>query len=139
MRESSSHSRYALILVACLLTSLPALARADAQVDEAAARDNPLAFDIAAIKRGRQFYTVHCVRCHGVDGRGDTEMREFLKTAPADLTDEPWLYGAGDGAMFDVISAGRTERDMPAYDELLDEASIWQVIHYVRYLGGKRP
>lgn len=120
--------------VACLVTS-PGSARVEAE----AAAANPFDFDIATIKRGRQFYAVHCVRCHGVDGRGDTEMREFLKTAPADLTDDQWLYGAGDGAVFDVIASGRSERDMPAFGAELDDESIWQVVHYLRYLGGKRP
>jgi mono/diheme cytochrome c family protein len=66
-------------------------------------------------------------------------MREFLKTAPADLTDPEWIYGAADEALFDVIRAGRAARDMPAFEGSLTDERIRQVIHYVRYLGGKRP
>jgi cbb3-type cytochrome c oxidase subunit III len=96
-------------------------------------------FSVENIKRGRALYSMHCVSCHGVDGRGDTEMREFLKTAPADLTDPEWIYGAADEALFDVIRAGRAARDMPAFEGSLTDERIRQVIHYVRYLGGKRP
>lgn len=100
---------------------------------------NPLEFNIATIKRGRQFYTIHCVTCHGQDGRGDTEMREFLKTAPSDLTDDVWLYGGHDAALFDVVRSGRIERDMPAFADKLTDERIWYVVSYLRYLGGERP
>ena len=96
-------------------------------------------FNIANIKRGKQFFAVHCISCHGADGRGDTEMREFLKTPPADLTDDQWVYGDGDGAIFDVVKEGKTARDMPAFNDKLNDERIWQVINYVRYLGGRRP
>jgi len=100
---------------------------------------NPLEFNLSTIKRGKQLYTVHCVRCHGVDGRGDTEMREFLKTAPADLTDDAWIYGNADVVIFSVIRDGRTARDMPAFRTELTDERIWQVVSYMEYLGGRRP
>jgi cbb3-type cytochrome c oxidase subunit III len=100
---------------------------------------NPLGFDVQTIKRGKQLFTVHCVRCHGVDGRGDTEMREFLKTAPADLSDDQWIYGDSDGAVFTIIKRGNEERDMPGFESDLVDERIWQVVSYIRYLGGERP
>lgn len=105
----------------------------------AQAEENPLNFDINTIKRGRQFYTIHCVTCHGKNGRGDTEMREFLKTPPSDLTDGQWNYGGHDSMIFNVISSGREERDMPGFQEKLSEERIWYVVSYLRYLGGDRP
>ena len=66
-------------------------------------------------------------------------MREFLKTPPADLSDAQWTYGNDDAAVFDVIKQGRTARDMPAFNEQLDDERIWQVTDYIKYLGGKRP
>jgi len=125
----------ALVCAAVILFSWSAGARS-AQVQAA---DNPLPFSVATIKRGRQFYTIHCVTCHGIDGRGDTEMREFLKTAPADLTDEKWIYGGHDQALFDAIKSGRDERDMPGFKNKLTDQDIWQVVTYLRYLGGIRP
>ena len=100
---------------------------------------NPLEFNIETIKRGKQLFTLHCIRCHGTDGRGDTEMREFLKTPPSDLSDGQWLYGNSGEAIFDVIRQGRAARDMPAFSSELSEERIWQVIHYIDYLGGRRP
>ncbi len=100
---------------------------------------NPLDFNADNLKRGRAFYQRHCVTCHGADGRGDTEMREFLKTAPADLTNGEWVYGGGDEALFTIIKTGNPERDMPGFSEQLADERIWQVVHYLRYLGGARP
>ncbi len=107
--------------------------------DTADRKGSPLEFNIASIKRGKQFFAIHCVSCHGVDGRGDTEMREFLKTPPADLSDDQWTYGDSEDAIFDVIKVGRTARDMPAFSEKLSDERTWQVVSYVRYLGGRRP
>ncbi len=105
----------------------------------AQAETNPQEFSVATIKRGRQLYTVHCVTCHGKDGRGDTEMREFLKTPPADLTDDQWVYGGHDAAVYDAIYTGREERDMPGFRDKLTEERTWSVVSYIRYLGGERP
>ena len=66
-------------------------------------------------------------------------MREFLKTAPADLSDNQWVYGGTNSIIFDVIKQGRLERDMPAFDAELNDERIWQVLRYMEYLGGKRP
>lgn len=110
-----------------------------AQTGEQASVSSPLAFNIANIKRGKQFFTIHCVSCHGADGRGDTEMREFLKTPPADLTDDQWIYGNSDAAIFVIVNEGKVDRDMPAFNEKLNEERIWQVVGYLQYLGGKRP
>ena len=102
-------------------------------------KSNPLEFNIASIKRGKQLFTIHCVSCHGVDGRGDTEMREFLKTPPSDLSDDQWAYGDSEHAIFDVIKVGRTARDMPAFSDKLSDERTWQIVSYIRYLGGARP
>lgn len=121
------------------LSVLILLAVPNTEYAHAGADANPLEFNIATIKRGRQHYTIHCATCHGTDGRGDTEMREFLKTQPADLTDDVWVYGGHDAALFDAIRSGREERDMPAFADKLTDERIWQVVNYLKYLGGERP
>ena len=107
--------------------------------EEATASENPEPFTVSTIKRGKQLFTMHCVTCHGVDGRGDTEMREFLKTSPSDLTDGQWIYGERSDQIFDVITEGRIPRDMPAFGGKLSDERIWQIINYLEFLGGRRP
>ena len=120
-----------LIFLLCLLaTSTPILAQPV---------QSPLAFTMDSIKRGKSLYASHCAICHGADGNGDTQMREFLKTHPANLIDEQWTYGSSDGEIFHVIKHGRTDRDMEAFENKLSDERIWLVINYIRYMGGKRP
>ncbi len=129
---------YFLVVIALFVAGYASTCQSQANSDMEH-KSNPLEFDIANIKRGKQFFTIHCVSCHGVDGRGDTEMREFLKTPPADLVDDQWTYGESDEVIFDIVKEGRADRDMPAYSEKLNDERIWQVISYLEYLGGRRP
>jgi cbb3-type cytochrome c oxidase subunit III len=130
--------RWGIVLALGVLT-LIGVGEASDHVVYAQTDKNPLDININTIKRGRQLYSLHCVTCHGKDGRGDTEMREFLKTPPSDLTDDQWNYGGHDSMLFNVIHSGREERDMPAFREKLTKERTWYVISYLRYLGGDRP
>jgi cbb3-type cytochrome c oxidase subunit III len=136
---------YLLALVFALLWTAAGQSATDegqSATDEAehvAAEQDAVDFSMSNIKRGKQLFTVHCVSCHGMDGRGDTEMREFLKTPPADLSDDQWTYSGSDAVLFDVVKEGRLARDMPAFKETLSDQRIWQVVIYMRYLGGERP
>lgn len=98
--------------------------------------ENPVEADYTSIGRGQQFYMRFCITCHGKDGRGDTEMREFLDTAPSDLSDPKWLYGERDGDIFRIIKEG-TENEMEAFADRLTDERIWQVVNYVRTLSKK--
>lgn len=96
--------------------------------------ENPIALDDASIARGKQFYARFCVKCHGANGKGDTEMREFLPTHPSDLTNGQWTYGGRDGDIFLVIKNG-TEYDMEAFADRLSDDRIWHVVNFMRSLG----
>ena len=126
------------VILACM-TFYASPCHSQTDVGTADRKGSPLEFNIASIKRGKQLFTIHCVSCHGVDGRGDTEMREFLKTPPSDLSDDQWAYGDSEHAIFDVIKVGRTARDMPAFSEKLSDERTWQIVGYIKYLGGARP
>jgi mono/diheme cytochrome c family protein len=98
--------------------------------------ENPIESDYASQGRGQQFYVRFCITCHGKDGKGDTEMREFLDTAPSDLTDDTWLYGDRDGDIFKIIKEG-TENEMEAFEDRLADDRIWHIVNYVRTLAKK--
>jgi cytochrome c oxidase cbb3-type subunit 3 len=100
------------------------------------APENPIATSPDSIALGKQLYVKFCVVCHGANGRGDTEMREFLPTHPSDLTDSEWKYGARDGDIFVVIKNG-TEYDMEAFADRLTDERIWHVVNYLRSFGAK--
>jgi len=113
---------------------------APAQADaEAQALSNPIPLKMQSIRKGKQLYARYCTLCHGPDGKGDTQMREFLKTPPANFTDSQWIYGDSDAQLFDVIRNGRVERDMEAFSTKLSDERIWHVINYLRFLNGQTP
>ncbi len=84
---------------------------------------NPLNADPAAAQQGQMlFAAMNCDGCHGGGAVG------FVGPS---LVDGRWRYGGEDGALFHSIFYGRP-RGMPAYGGLLDEATVWQLITYLR-------
>ncbi|HVI25092.1 MAG TPA: cytochrome-c oxidase, cbb3-type subunit III [Xanthomonadaceae bacterium] len=88
--------------------------------------------------QGKPLYEGVCVACHGVDGKGNTEMG-----AP-DLTDRYWLYGGSSAAIRETIVNGR-HGTMPAHRDLLGEtrarlvaAWVWSLSNPPR-AGGATP
>jgi mono/diheme cytochrome c family protein len=98
---------------------------------------NPIAYSPESVALGKQYYARNCVVCHGMNGKGDTEMREFLSTHPSDLTDSEWKYGGEDGHLFLVIKNG-TEYDMKPFKGVLDDEKTWHVVNYLRSFAKKK-
>lgn len=74
--------------------------------------------------QGKKLYDGICVACHGVDGKGNTEMG-----AP-NLTDDYWLYGNSNESLRQTIAKGR-HGTMPAHRQLLGETRARLVAAYV--------
>jgi len=74
-------------------------------------------------------YQRQCASCHGVDATGDR-----LQGAP-NLTDQEWLYGSSESAIYNTIYNARNSH-MPAWQDRLDDASIKALAVYVHTLGG---
>ena len=64
---------------------------------------------------GEELFALNCASCHGDDGRGMQDLG-----AP-NLTDDTWIYGGSDEAMFDTIHDGR-QGWMPAWEDRLSLA-----------------
>jgi cytochrome c oxidase cbb3-type subunit 3 len=71
-----------------------------------------------------------CAACHGADGKGNPMMG-----AP-NLADDIWLHGAGEAAIIDRITHGKTNQ-MPAQGEKLTPAQIHLLAAYVWGLSNK--
>lgn len=86
---------------------------------------NPFEGDAAAIATGAKLYIAYnCIDCHGGDGSG--------AMAPA-FVDGRWHFGGSNAEVFESIFQGRPD-GMPAWGGLLDRASIWRLVSYVRSL-----
>jgi mono/diheme cytochrome c family protein len=78
-------------------------------------------------------YAQMCARCHGVDGRGDTELK---KTMPVrDFHDPAFRARATTDDMVRVMMAGKGQ--MPAFAQNLSLPKMQAMAGYVRRLGGE--
>ncbi|MFQ5923251.1 MAG: c-type cytochrome, partial [Anaerolineales bacterium] len=84
--------------------------------DEAAAVPNPFADDEDSLAAGAELYASHCAVCHGETGEGDGPAASGLEIAPADLH-EGHVQELSDGALFYIISHGKPETPMPAWED----------------------
>lgn len=80
---------------------------------------------------GRVIYSTICIRCHGVDGKGDGQMK--FTPPVADLT-SPAVQGKLDARLFKSVHDGKTNTAMGAWRESLTDDEIWDVLAYVRTL-----
>lgn len=88
---------------------------------------NPYDGNEGAVEEGRFLYVrMNCAYCHGFAGKGGMGP---------DLTDVSWRYGASDVDIFSSIYRGRA-KGMPAWGSVLPDNQIWELVAYVRSLGG---
>jgi cytochrome c oxidase cbb3-type subunit III len=82
-----------------------------------------------AISEGQRLYgQMNCSGCHGHGGGG---------SAPP-LMDSKWLYGDSLEDIERSITFGRP-RGMPAFESRLSPQQIWELVAFVRSLGGAAP
>ena len=82
----------------------------------------------------KQIYVMACVKCHGEDGRGDTEKGRKLK-AP-DFTSSKWFDETTDKEILETIRNGVKNKKgkllMPAFRSKLTAGQIQTLAGYVR-------
>lgn len=84
---------------------------------------NPFDSDPVAAQQGEVLFSaMNCDGCHGGGGLG------FVGPS---LVDGRWKHGGEDGELFHSIFYGRSH-GMPAYGGILSDATVWQLVTYVR-------
>ena len=109
--------------------------------EEARELTNPLPANDQVLSEGAELYRVNCAMCHGVEGRGDGPVAEFLLkwnyARPADLTADA-THGRSDGEVFSIIGFTLFGQPglspMPEYSKMLTEDEIWSLVQYIRTL-----
>jgi mono/diheme cytochrome c family protein len=105
--------------------------------------------DLGKIAMGRTHFRTYCASCHGREGRGDGSLAEYLRVAPADLTQ----LSAKNGGEFPFEEVrkqidGREVApahgsDMPVWGDAFEkvgdeqealEEKILALVHYLRSL-----
>ena len=80
--------------------------------------------DSIRVARGKEKFEQNCVACHGPEGKGNQQLG-----AP-NLTDQTWLYGAGEPTIIETITNGRNNV-MPAWQDRLDDAKVHMLTAFV--------
>ena len=87
---------------------------------------DPYAANAWGMNEGQRLYAqMNCVGCHAHGGGG---------MGPA-LMDGRWIYGFDDASTFESIVNGRPN-GMPAFRPRLSDDQAWQLVAYVKSLGG---
>jgi cytochrome c oxidase cbb3-type subunit 3 len=76
-------------------------------------------------------YAQNCSRCHGVDGRGDPQIRQQIPVR--DFSDPVFLARASSDDIARVIMTGKGQ--MPSFGSMLSQPKIQSLSGYVRRLG----
>lgn len=98
-------------------------------VTDPIANADPYRGNAYAMNEGKRLYEqFNCVGCHAHGGGA---------IGPA-LMDDRWIYGAEPGNIFTTIVEGRPN-GMPSFRGKLVDYQVWQLVAYVRSLGGLAP
>ncbi len=122
------------LLTAAALAQTPAPPKAvpaEARKMKAASASSP-----AAIEAGKQLYAKYCRFCHGNTAAGDSTMAP-KNMKPSNLTDTIWTRGSSEGEIFWIIQNGAPpEYHMKGLKGKISDADTWNLVHFVRSLGG---
>ncbi len=92
------------------------------------------------LETGRKLYLENCASCHGPWGRGDgldmplDERGKPIKVR--DLTSGKFRGGIGEDEIFKRIRCGIPGTPMSA--AAVSDEEIWQLVHYVQFLAGRK-
>jgi cytochrome c5 len=106
--------------------------------EEFAGKINPFTGDSSAASEGKMIYQSNCASCHGESAHGDGPAASSLDPKPQDLAN--LTSSVSDGYLFWRISEGGMiapfHSAMPGWKTILSEDQIWQLVAYLRELGG---
>ncbi|HEX7409549.1 MAG TPA: FTR1 family protein [Candidatus Binatia bacterium] len=80
---------------------------------------------------GQALFDEHCASCHGQRGDGKGPSAAWLKPPPANFTEAQFMRGETPYDFYHVISLGKKNTAMPAWDEVLSVQDRWDLVSYV--------
>jgi len=106
------------------------------QKDRAAKAKNPVPADKRAgsVENGKKIAMTNCAPCHGNAGKGDGPGASALPKKPADWTAKT-VQAESDSSLFVKITDGNVP--MPPWASL-PEKDRWDLVNYIKSLGGKK-
>jgi len=104
---------------------------------EDSAKKNPIKFTDASVARGKKVFNTQCALCHGEKGDGKGDVAKEMSLTLPDFTQPDSLAKRTDGDLFTIIGTGKDP--MPTQKGRMTEAQLWNLVNYLRSLGGKVP
>ena len=104
---------------------------------EDAAKKNPVRFSEASVDRGKKVFKTQCALCHGEKGDGKGDLATEMTLNLPDLTKPDALAKRTDGELFAIVGTGKDP--MPSQKGRMTDQHLWNVVNYLRALGGKVP
>jgi FTR1 family protein len=80
---------------------------------------------------GKNLFDQNCANCHGERGDGKGPNAAGLKPPPANFTDSQFIRGETPYDFYHVISLGKTNTAMAAWDGALSVQDRWDLVSYV--------
>lgn len=87
-------------------------------------------------ENGDMLYGMDCDACHGKDGRHPTATGQWMYPRVVDLGSSE-VQGWSDAELFWIVKNGVRFSGMPAFGKVQSDKEIWDLVRYVRSLGGK--
>lgn len=120
----------ALMLVACGALSTDVVETPAPVPAEFAGATNPFGAEAAA--EGAKVFSANCELCHGAQGHGDGIAGQSLEPRPKNLANIQ--VTVGDDFLFWRIHEGKPGTAMVAWNGILTDEQIWQVVSFIRTL-----
>jgi mono/diheme cytochrome c family protein len=120
----------ALMLMACGASATEAVETPAPVPTEFAGATNPLGAEAAS--EGAKVFSANCELCHGAQGHGDGVAGQSLEPKPKNLA--TLQATVGDDFLFWRIHEGKPGTAMVAWNGILTDEQIWQVVSFIRTL-----
>lgn len=104
---------------------------------EDSARKNPIKFTDASVSRGKKVFNTQCALCHGEKGDGKGDLAKEMALTLPDFTQPGSLAKRTDGDLFAIVGTGKDP--MPSQKGRMTDSQLWNLVNYLRALGGKVP
>lgn len=96
---------------------------------------NPIPKSPESLARGRELYEVHCIVCHGAQGRGNGPVGQKFVPQPMELNFD-YVQLQPDGQIFYTISHGSLA--MPAYGQAVPAEERWHLVNFIKEVFGEQ-
>ena len=95
---------------------------------------NPVPKSPESLARGQEMYEIHCLVCHGAQGRGDGPVGQKFVPQPMELNLD-YVQLQPDGQLFYTISHGSIA--MPFYRQAMPAEDRWHLVNFIKEVFGE--